>query len=77
MKFEQFQFVKPVDKYTAELFQDLSAGTHIPSIEVVVRRPGNTGMENPLIWRQPTCKTCQSAATSPTLSGGACPTCML
>jgi type VI protein secretion system component Hcp len=49
VKFEQFQFVKPVDKYTAELFQDLSSGTKIPSIEIVVRRPGADGLENPLI----------------------------
>ncbi len=49
VKFEQFQFVKPVDKYTAQLFLDLSSGTKIPSIEVVVRRPGNNGDENPLI----------------------------
>ena len=49
VKFEPFQFVKPVDKYTAELFQDLSSGTKIPSIEIVVRRPGDNGLENPLI----------------------------
>jgi type VI protein secretion system component Hcp len=49
VKFEKFQFVKPVDKYTAQLFLDLSAGAKIPSIEIVVRRPGSNGVENPLI----------------------------
>jgi type VI protein secretion system component Hcp len=49
VKFEKFQFVKPVDKYTAQLFLDLSSGTKIPSIEIVVRRPGSNGVENPLI----------------------------
>jgi type VI secretion system secreted protein Hcp len=46
--FEKFTFVKPVDKYSAQLFQDLTSGTHLGSVEIVVRRPGANGMENPV-----------------------------
>ncbi len=49
VSFQSFQFVKPLDKYSAQLFQDLSSGTHLASVEIVVRRPGPTGMANPLV----------------------------
>jgi type VI secretion system secreted protein Hcp len=48
-KFEKFQFTKPLDKYSAQLFLDLTSGTHIPSIEIVVRKPGADGMEMPVV----------------------------
>ncbi len=49
VSFQSFQFVKPLDKYSAQLFQDLSSGTHLASVEIVVRRPGPTGMANPIV----------------------------
>ena len=49
VSFQSFQFVKPLDKYSALLFQDLSSGTHLASVEIVVRRPGPTGMANPIV----------------------------
>lgn len=47
--FEQFQFVKPLDKYSAQLFQDLASGTHLPSIQIVVRKPGANGRDIPVV----------------------------
>ena len=47
--FQQFQFVKPVDQYSAELFQDLASGTHLASIEIVVRKPGAKGTDAPVV----------------------------
>ena len=49
VSFQSFQFVKPLDKYSALLFQDLSSGTHLASVEIVVRKPGPTGMANPIV----------------------------
>ena len=49
VSFQGFQFVKPLDKYSALLFQDLSSGMHLASVEIVVRRPGPTGMANPIV----------------------------
>jgi type VI secretion system secreted protein Hcp len=49
VSFQSFQFVKPLDKYSAQLFQDLSTGTHLASVEIVVRKPGPTGMANPIV----------------------------
>jgi type VI secretion system secreted protein Hcp len=47
--FQTFQFVKSLDKYSATLFQDLSTGTHLASVEIVVRKPGPAGMANPIV----------------------------
>lgn len=49
VSFQAFQFVKPLDKYSAQLFQDLSSGTHLATVEIVVRKPGPAGMANPLV----------------------------
>ncbi|MGH2885342.1 MAG: type VI secretion system tube protein Hcp, partial [Solirubrobacteraceae bacterium] len=49
VSFEKFQFVTPLDKYSAELFQDLASGSHLASVEIVVRKPGATGMEAPVV----------------------------
>jgi len=49
VSFEKFQFVTPLDKYSAELFQDLASGSHLTSVEIVVRKPGPTGMEAPVV----------------------------
>jgi type VI secretion system secreted protein Hcp len=49
VSFQSFQFVKPLDKYSAQLFKDLSTGTHLASVEIVVRKPGPTGMANPIV----------------------------
>lgn len=49
VSFEKFQFVTPLDKYSAELFQDLAAGSHLASVEIVVRKPGANGMEAPVV----------------------------
>jgi type VI secretion system secreted protein Hcp len=47
--FQTFQFVKPLDKYSALLFKELSTGTHFASVEIVVRKPGPNGMANPFV----------------------------
>ena len=49
VSFEKFQFVTPLDKYSAELFQDLASGSHLTSVEIVIRKPGPTGMEAPVV----------------------------
>jgi len=49
VSFEKFQFVTPLDKYSADLFQDLAAGSHLASVEIVVRKPGANGMEAPVV----------------------------
>jgi type VI secretion system secreted protein Hcp len=49
VSFQGFQFVKPLDKYSATLFQDLASGTHLASVEIVVRKPGPAGMANPIV----------------------------
>ena len=49
VSFQGFQFVKPLDKYSAVLFQDLASGTHLATVEIVVRKPGPTGMANPIV----------------------------
>jgi type VI secretion system secreted protein Hcp len=49
VSFEKFQFVTPLDKYSAELFQDLAAGSHLTSVEIVIRKPGPNGMEPPVV----------------------------
>lgn len=49
VSFEKFQFVTPLDKYSAELFQVLAAGSHLASVEIVVREPGANGMEAPVV----------------------------
>ena len=47
--FQNFQFTKPLDKYSAELFQDLASGTHLAQVEIVIRKPGANGMEDPVV----------------------------
>jgi type VI protein secretion system component Hcp len=47
--FQKFTFVKPLDKYSAQLFQDLTSATHLASVEIVVRKPGPNGMANPVV----------------------------
>jgi type VI secretion system secreted protein Hcp len=47
--FQGFQFTKPLDKYSAPLFQDLASGTHLTSVEIIVRRPGSNGMDDPIV----------------------------
>ena len=49
VKFEPFQFVKHLDKYSQALFQDLAAGTVIKQAELVVREPSAKGMNNPVV----------------------------
>jgi type VI protein secretion system component Hcp len=49
VKFEPFQFVKHLDKYSQVLFQDLAAGTVIKQAELVVREPSAKGMNNPVV----------------------------
>ena len=49
VKFEKFQFVKHLDKYSGVLFQDLAAGTVIKQAELVVREPSGKGMDNPVV----------------------------
>ena len=49
VSFQSFTFVKQLDKYSATLFQDLSSGTHLAQVEIVVRKPGPVGMANPLV----------------------------
>ena len=49
VSFQGFEFVKPLDKYSAQLFQDLASGSHLASIEIVVRKPGATGMDVPVV----------------------------
>jgi type VI protein secretion system component Hcp len=49
VKFEKFQFVKHLDKYSQALFQDLAAGTVIKQAELVVREPSAKGMDTPVV----------------------------
>jgi type VI protein secretion system component Hcp len=49
VKFEKFQFVKHLDKYSGVLFQDLAAGTVIKQAQLVVREPSGKGMDNPVV----------------------------
>ena len=49
VSFQGFSFTKPLDKYSAQLFQDLASGTRIASVEIIVRKPGAIGMEDPIV----------------------------
>ena len=49
VSFQGFQFTKPLDKYSAQLFQDLASGTRLASVEIIVRKPGANGMEDPIV----------------------------
>jgi type VI protein secretion system component Hcp len=49
VSFQGFQFTKPLDKYSAQLFQDLASGTRLASVEIIVRKPGAIGMEDPIV----------------------------
>ena len=49
VSFQGFSFTKPLDKYSAQLFQDLASGTRIASVEIIVRKPGNDGMDDPIV----------------------------
>ncbi|MGA8719914.1 MAG: type VI secretion system tube protein Hcp [Solirubrobacteraceae bacterium] len=49
VSFQAFSFTKPLDKYSAQLFQDLASGTRIASVEIIVRKPGNDGMDDPIV----------------------------
>lgn len=49
VSFQGFQFTKPLDKYSAQLFQDLASGTHLASVEIIVRKPGANGMDDPIV----------------------------
>jgi type VI protein secretion system component Hcp len=49
VKFEKFQFVKLLDKYSATLFQDLASSKVIKSAEIIVRRPGPNGKDTPVV----------------------------
>ncbi len=49
VSFQGFQFVKPLDKYSAQLFQDLASGSHLASVEIVIRKPGANGMDAPVV----------------------------
>jgi Type VI secretion system effector, Hcp len=50
--FQGFEFTKPLDKYSAQLFQDLASGTRLASVEIVVRKPGA------LAWTTRSSSTC-------------------
>jgi type VI secretion system secreted protein Hcp len=49
VSFQGFSFTKPLDKYSAQLFQDLASGTRIASVEIIVRKPGSNGMDDPIV----------------------------
>ena len=49
VSFQGFSFTKPLDKYSAQLFQDLASGTRIASVEIIVRKPGDNGMDDPIV----------------------------
>jgi type VI protein secretion system component Hcp len=49
VRFEKFQFVKLLDKYSATLFQDLASGKVIKTAEIIVRRPGGNGKDTPVV----------------------------
>lgn len=49
VSFQGFTFTKALDKYSADLFQDLASGTRLSAVEIIVRKPGNDGMEDPIV----------------------------
>ena len=49
VSFQGFSFTKPLDKYSAQLFQDLASGTRIASVEIIVRKPVGNGMDDPIV----------------------------
>jgi type VI protein secretion system component Hcp len=49
VSFQGFSFTKPLDKYSAQLFQDLASGTRIASVEIIVRKPADNGMDDPIV----------------------------
>jgi type VI protein secretion system component Hcp len=49
VRFEKFQFVKLLDKYSSVLFQDLAAGRVIKEAEIIVRKPSAKGKDLPVV----------------------------
>ena len=46
--FQKFVITKPVDKYSSDLFLDLTKGTFLKSAEIIVRKAGANGKAAPL-----------------------------
>ncbi len=49
VRFEKFSFVKRLDKYSSDLFQDLASGKVLQTVEIVVREPTAKGKLAPVV----------------------------